>query len=151
MSRLLSVLTAVIVLTCVSTYAIAHMNAPVPIETEASKEELFRFVECHPELLDKAELKIYRNEIYTVMRLEGPEICEAGECPTMVYKPNDKNNRCGLNIYAGNKISFPDALGPVHGRNNIMIYLNGDKHTLGINVLFDPPILDTISETGPHK
>ena len=149
MTRFLSFLLATGVLAVLSTLALARMNAPQPIELANNKEELLRFVECHPDLMDRAELKVFRNDIFTVIRMEGPDICEDGDCQTMVYKPNDKNNRCGLNLYAGSKISFPDTFGPVHGRGNIMIYLNGKKHTLGINVLFDPPILVHISEAVP--
>ncbi len=139
------------VLAGVSTLALARMNAPQPIELTESKEELFRFIECHPDLMDKGYLKVFRHEIYSVIRIEGPDICEDGECPTMVFKPNDKNNRCGLNLYAGGKISFPDTFGPVHGRNSMMIYLNGNRHTLEINVLFDPPVLVKVSEALPQK
>ena len=101
--------------------------------------------------MDRAHVKVFRNEIYSVIRIEGSDICEDGDCLTMIYKPNDKNNRCGLNVYAGGKISFPDTFDPVNGRSGMMIYLNGNKHTLEINVLFDPPFLVKISEPWPLK
>jgi hypothetical protein len=148
MNRFLSMLAALAILLGASTIAPAMMSAPRPIDAAENKEELLRFIECHPDLMDRALLKVFRHDVYSVIRMEGSDICENGDCPTMVYKPNDKNNRCGLNVYAGGKISFPDVLGPVQGRNSIMIFLNGNKHTLEINVLFDPPVLMNISEVG---
>jgi hypothetical protein len=138
------VLGAIAFLTTVPS-SFARMNAPVQIEFNETKEELLRFFECHPDLIGRGQLKVFRNDIYSMIRIEGSEICKRGNCPTMIYKPNDKNNRCGLNIYAGSKIAFPDAFGPELGRNTLNFYLVGEDYWLTINALFDPPVLTDIS------
>jgi hypothetical protein len=58
MNRFLSMLAALAILLGASTIALAMMSAARPIDAAENKEELLRFIECHPDLMDRARLKV---------------------------------------------------------------------------------------------
>jgi hypothetical protein len=125
---------------CLPIVAMARMSDPSPIDGRPTSQERQRFAECHPGL-STADLSVFRSEPLVFIRAAGAQICDEAQCLVMIYKTTDEN-RCGLNLYGGNEVTFAD-WGMTRGGPEpfVPIFLHNDTTEAIIDVSNDPPIL----------